>query len=442
MYSSIFLLLECIVIIYIWIKHKNDFPSMSLLFLWITPFLALLSFINHNLDHDFMHPYFRMLPYILITFLLVASIKGSMLSRKTWQFWLSLISMIIYAIFSLIQVITAIYPIWSFITWLWNIPASIAFLIAGYEVDDTKLVKSNSYALWVIVGFISIGLLIRFYAIYSGSVEDLWFTRNMGSIYASGMLIFLTYGGIAWLQIKHSPKMVLMLIIFLMVSMIMAMSRSVTLPLSMMIILLLSEINRFKSAHLFKITFVILICIIASVFIITTYSENFVIAGMESGWENRMKGIDMGVANWLLSAAGRRVDEFSDIYNAVWNNHFVMGVGFGQFHYASGLVYSDAHNLFITECYENGVIATIFLYFVFIVALIYSTLNISSRRMFPIALSFIFCMILVHPAGITISSRASPSSYFTPYGLWIMLFLVGHLMRPKSLTGRKKYYLI
>ena len=429
MYSTISLIVVCLFIWFLWIKHRRSYIDLALYYLWITPFLALVSVINHNLDHDVMHPYFRMIPYILVTFFLLISFNSSLLRWKSRQFWCALLALSVYAFLSFLQFFNAIYPDWSVITWSWIVPGCILFFIAGYETSFNKLIRHH-YAAWVILGFISIGLFLRFYALFTGMVEDIWLTRNMGSIYANGILIVLTYGGIAWLQIRNSLKFIMLLIFFVLVSIVFSMSRSGLLPLLMVAVLLFSEFHRNKFYRIFAILFISAASLLLIGMIVTKYSDNAIINGLLSGWVNRLQGIDVSMYDWMTTAVQARVDEFQDIYKSAFEKHVLTGVGFGQYHFASGSLYSDAHNMFITECYENGVLATMFLYVVFCIAVVYACLRLFSRNMIPLGISFLLCMILVHTGGTTLSERANPAQYFTPYPIWALFFIIGNLMFP------------
>ena len=260
-----------------------------------------------------------------------------------------------------------------------------------------------------------------------GEVDDIWFTRNMGSIYASCLLIFTVYGGIVWLQVINSLKYVIILSLFVLLSLILSMSRSALIPLIMLFIFYLSitKCNRNLQMQYFIFYSFIFIILIAFYYFFTIPDSN---DDLISAWNNRFQGIGDSSLNWFISNYERRTSEFIHIYKTVFKDNLIVGVGFGQYFFASQTEYSDAHNMFITESFENGLLSTLFLYLPFVIGLIVSFRYLRNFKLMPISISYIFTMVLTHVGGLTLSERSNPSQYFTPYGAWMMFFILGFLI--------------
>jgi len=432
MYTIVTLIMFCLTIIVIWRRHHKSYVDLSLNYLWITPFLALLSLIDHNLDHDKISPYIRILPYILIMFTMGVSVRSSLLLRKSRSFWSGFSCLVVYAFLSWLQIFYAIRPDWAIVTWFWVVPGYILFFIAGYETPLSKLTQSKN-ALWVILGFTSIGIFLRFYAIYIGRVDaaGFWYTRGYGSIYASGIVIIATYGGMAWLQIRDLSKYKFLFILLCLLTPFTSMSRSSIVILFMFIALLFfpDDIHKFCLSYKNMLLGVLAsgILFLCVLFFIDTP----LIVAITSSWENRFQGLATSFFDWGIRSMQVRFEEFGDIYQKVFEDYLFKGEGIGQYYFSSNTGYSDAHNLFFTECYENGVLATLFLYALFFIGTFYACLGMFRPKMAPLSVSFLVCMLIVHTGGNTLIEKGF-AQYITPYAGWVFFFIIGRLISQRA----------
>jgi hypothetical protein len=434
MFTILSIYIFFVVLWVLWHIKGRKFSTLAFDYLMVAPFLAVPSLINHNLDHDLNHPYIRMIPLLLLVLMLAPWFRLSLPKNQGKAFKLALLCLAGYSLISLLQTIVSDDPLWSFITWAWTVPGFILFFAAGYSISYEKIEKSR-YPLWVIVGFVLIGLFLRFYGMRIGRTEDFWLTRNYGSVFASGIILISLYGGMAWINARHSRSRILVFYFFSFLTLFASMSRSAFLILVMILSLFrtlsLSEIRQ----HIKKIAIVLVPMILFGI-VITRSTGSFNLAGFIQGWQTRIPKASVIV--WAQEALQVRQDEFADIRGSIWNDHFFLGAGFGRFYQQSRTGYQDAHNLFFTEAYENGLIAAVFLYGFFVICLFSAGRTLFDKKYFPIAISIFFFFIIVHTGGYVLSERSSPTAYFSAYCGWCFCFLAGTLFqnRKASLSAK------
>jgi hypothetical protein len=122
-----------------------------------------------------------------------------------------------------------------------------------------------------------------------------------------------------------------------------------------------------------------------------------------------------------------RNDEFADDWRHVWMNNMLLGDGFGHYHLVSATGFSNPHNLFLNEWFENGLVTTVILYGFLACGLTGSVLLVLSteRKYWPLAFCLPTFLAIAHTTGAVLSSRNFAGAYFTTSEGWMLCYLVG-----------------
>jgi len=417
-------------ILYAWSRKKTSFPDLARTYLWITPFVPLVSLINHNIDHDRFGPFFRFLPFYFMTGLLLTSLHLSVEVGYRWRFTKEFLFLGLYALLSLLGIFWAADPVWGLITWSWAIPGCVLFLIAGHSTSPQDIATSRVWA-YTVLGFLGVNLALVAYGMLTGRATDLFFTRNFGSCFASNaVLIFLTlYSGFAWLRVRSSFVLMFLFFCFSALSILISISRT-SVAVVLVYVSFLATLP-LRQAHRLVVSLLIAgacLCLVVQSFSRVSgfnLSEQLIM-----NWGARLGGESLG-ANFEHAMSHR-----SHIFQAEWRhvreaNPFI-GVGFGNFHATSHGGFRDGHNLLLTEVYENGLFATVFLYALFSCGVLATAGKVLqfSRDEWPMGFCLWAFLFVSHTTGAVLSSRGS-DSYFTPVYGWALCFLIGFLTRAR-----------
>ena len=99
-----------------------------------------------------------------------------------------------------------------------------------------------------------------------------------------------------------------------------------------------------------------------------------------------------------------------------------------------GTEYTDAHDLLVTEAFENSLLAALFLVLAFSLPRVIRALFIAELR--PIAASILGFLFLGQVTGGMLAFRTE-GHYYTAYTGWTLFYLVGFLSAQLRLRGQR-----
>lgn len=424
-YAAIILFVACLSLVWLW-QHPS-FPRLTLHYLSWAPFLPLVALIDHNLYNDVMSPQMRMIPsYVLLGFLLVTWLMHMERGQKI-RIGIGELFLIGYSAITLVSVPFSSDPYWSLFTWSWNVPGYLIYYSAGRLITDLDLSKNRSivYAFWAFIA-INLGLIVVAFII--GRVTSIFSIRNLGSIYASNAFLtfVMLYGGISWFQVQNWPSpWRLALVVPTIIAILMTQSRTaVLILLSYLPLLLLLSGGVRRMAR----RFVFACLIVAIVWIIGAYAADLS-SQLWENWYGRFWGWGSIQATLPYVILGRS-EVIKDALEHLQGS-YTAGLGYGTFYANTSLGYTDAHNLFVTQLFENGIVATFFLYIFFLWASIYVIKSLVKRERMFLAVPIIGFLLVAHTVG-AVLAEIGPKSYMTPFYGWMLFFLIGRLVSGNS----------
>jgi hypothetical protein len=402
---------------FLWVRFHGSFPVLALKYLCVAPFLPLIGVFNHNIDHDRFEAPVMLFPVYLLLGLLCLSLLEWSRALKHLRLGSAEMFLGLYALLTLLQIPLSTNPIWSLSTWTWSVPGYFLFLIAGRvtSVDDLSSTRGPFFA---VLGFIGVNLGLIAFGLRTGRAETLFLTRNFGSFYAStAMLLFLSlFAGIAWLGVARSRVWRMVFLLVSAVAMVFSLSRTALLVLPEYASFLINRARRQRRGRLTVALFTVA-AVLVGYFLLNRSGLGTELA---LTWDQRFSG--WRVWESFLDAQAARSEEFADYHRRAFSETLVLGWGFGTFRFFSN--YGDAHNLFITEALENGLLAAVVLLLSFSIPRAAAALRDKSLR--PIGASVLTFIAIALMTGGMLSNR-SPGQYYSALPGWALFFLIGCL---------------
>jgi hypothetical protein len=271
-----------------------------------------------------------------------------------------------------------------------------------------------------VVAFIAIQVSLITFGLLTGKATDLVQTRNFGSVWAGNtMLAFLIlFGGLAWLAIRGSSALVYAFLAASLVGMVLSLSRSALMVIAAYLAFLTVPMSAKRGRIL-----------VAAAIAFGTLGVAFVLLRQRLDLDTQLLG------NWLVrfqggdvvgaigAASAGRQDEFAGFAEALFRTNVFFGTGFGTF--KSFSIYSDAHNLLLTEAFENSVVSACFVLLAF--GLPRAAIAVLSPRLRSIGVSILGFFVLAEITGGMLSYR-SWDNYYAVYPGWTLFFMVGLLI--------------
>jgi hypothetical protein len=284
------------------------------------------------------------------------------------------------------------------------------------------------------LGFAGISVALIATGLVTGRADDLFHTRNFGSIYASnGVLLFLTvFVGFCWATVRTSVFWSFTIFLASVLCMLLSLSRTAVLTLAVYALVAFTDSRRyFKRA------------VLASLLVLVTLGAGLVLTGKRldldvqlfDAWSYRFYAGDFGGA--YHSARELRDTKFCYFHDEIWRDLPWHGQGYGTFRHFSD--YSDAHNLLVTEAFENSLLAALFLVLACSFPTLIRALFVAELR--PVALSALGFILLAQITGGMLAFRAE-GSYYTAYPGWTLFYLVGFLSEQLRLRAHRARVLV
>jgi len=354
--------------------------------------------------------------------LLVWRVRGAAVRLGSAELFL-----LIYAGLCAAQVPGSPNPLWSLWAWSWSVPGYLLFLMAG-RATSYELFYADKLPVWAFLGFTGISLALVATGLVTGRVDQLFHTRNLGSIYAStAMLMFVAlFVGPCWRLVRHSLAWSFTFLLVSTVCMVVSLSRTAIGALAMYAATMFTgswaQIRRGA---------------LASVFVLASLAGAFLLVQerldldyqLLDAWSERWRGGDYSQA--YGDARYWRESKFAPFRRQIWHTEPWRGHGFGVFRYFSE--YTDAHDLLVTEAFENSLLATLFLVLSYSLPIVIRALFIAELR--GLALSVLGFIVLGQLTGAMLSYRAE-GCYYTPYPGWVLFYLVGFISGQLRLRGQ------
>jgi uncharacterized membrane protein YqjE len=402
---------------FLYLRHHASFPVLARAYLWIAPFLPLVGLLNHNIDRDrFSAPVMLFPMYVLIVLLACSLIEWSRALRflrpGTAETFLGL-----YALMTILQVPFSIDPLWSLSAWTWSVPGYGLFLLAGRFTTRETLADTRGPFI-AIAGFIGVNMSLIAYGLLTGRADSLFLTRNFGSFYAStAMLLFLSlFAGLAWYGIAYSRLHRSLFFLGSLLALAFSFSRTALMMLPLYAVFVRDRSRRALAGR----ARVALLTLLGAVAAYWALSQSEMATELARTWDQRFSGWQLWES--FTDASRVRSEEFSVYRERIRNETLLVGWGFGTFRYFSQ--YADAHNLFVTEAFENGLLAAVVLLLSFSIPLAVWALRDRARR--PLAASILTFLLIAHLTGGMLSNRA-PGQYYSALPGWALFFLIGCL---------------
>lgn len=409
-----------------WSQKKSRFPELAQRYLCLMPFVPLISLINHNIDHERFGMSFRLAPFFLMSVLLAYSFGMHRSISASYRGGKEFLFLACYAVLSLFSAFFATDITWALISWGWTVPGCLVFLVAGQmsRIDD---LARNREMVYTVLAFLSINLALVAYGLLTGRASDVFHTRNFGSAFASNsVLLFLTvYSGFGWVHARKSFVWMFLFIGFSAFSMLISISRtSVGVALiyaSFMVTLRFHEFRRLAVSIAVATCFLWIALIAFEKVSGLQFTDQLVV-----NWQNRLGSGSL--QRTFEAAMSHRAHIFDEEWRHVADQGPFVGEGFGNFQATTSGGFRDGHNLLLTESYENGWMATGFLYAFLIAGIGHAIRKLSSgsRDEWPIPFCLLGFMFIAHTTGAVMSSRGF-DSYYTPVSGWGICFLIGLL---------------
>ncbi len=433
MATQLLVLLLIGALVVVWMKNYKSFPRLARKLLCMSPFLPLASLLNHNLDHDRWGTATRILPMYVALLLLLLSLlvwraRGAALRWGGAEFFV-----LLYIGFSAAQVPGSLDPAWALCAWSWSVPGYLLFLMAGRATGSEEF-RRDRWPAWTLLGFAGISVALIVTGLVTGRADDLFHTRNFGSIYAStALLLFLTvFAGLGWVAVRRSVPWSFAILLVSALCMLVSLSRTAALTLAVYLLVVLTDSRRYLKR-----------AVLASILVLVTLGAGLVLTGKRldldvqlfDAWSYRFYDGDFSGA--YNSARELRDTKFSYFHDEIWRDLPWHAQGYGTFRHFSD--YTDAHNLLVTEAFENSLLAALFLVLACSFPTLIRALFVSELR--PIALSALGFILLAQVTGGMLAFRAE-GSYYTAYPGWTLFYLVGFLSGQLRLRPHRARLLI
>lgn len=413
----------------VWMRDYKSFPILARTFLCIAPFLPVVSLLNHNVDNDKWGNSTRVLPMyfalvLLLLSLLIWRARGAALRIGSAE-----VFVLLYIVFCAVQIPGSVDRIWALCAWSWSVPGYLLFLIAG-RATTSKEFSRDKLPVWTLLGFTGISLALIVIGLLTGRADILFHTRNFGSIYAStAMLMFLVqFVCMCWPVVRNSMRWSFVLLLGSFVCMGRSLSRTAIAAVAVYLVVVLTGTRTQLPRAVLVVALVSVTLVTALVFVrerLDLDAQLFVV------WSDRWYGGDYASA--YGTARDLRESKFSGFRREVWRDMPWHGQGFGTFRHFSE--YTDAHDLLVTEAFENSFLAALFL------VLAYSIPQVIKALFYPdlraVAVSILGFIALGQVTGGMLSYRAE-GHYYTAYPGWTLFYLVGFLsgqLRLRSQAG-------
>ncbi len=399
----------------------------------MAPFLPLVSLLNHNLDQDRWGAATRVLPMYVTLILLLLSLLVWRARGGALRWGSAEIFVLLYIGFSAAQIPGSLDPAWAFSAWSWSVPGYLLFLMAGRATGSEEF-RRDRWPAWTLLGFAGISVALIVTGLATGRADDLFHTRNFGSIYASNaLLLFLTvFAGLAWVAVRRSVRWSFAILLVSALCMLLSLSRTAALTLAVYLLVVFTGRRQdLKRAAL------------ASILVLTTLGLGLALAQKRLAlniqlfevWSDRFYGGDFSGA--YNSARELRDTKFSYFHDEIWRDLPWHGQGYGTFRHFSD--YTDAHNMLVTEAFENSLLAALFLVLAYSFPTLIRALFVTDLR--PVALSALGFVLLGQVTGGMLAFRAE-GAYYTAYPGWTMFYLVGFLSGQLRLRPHRARVLI
>ena len=410
----------------VWLRDYRSFPVLARKFLCIAPFLPVVSLLNHNVDHDQWGATARVLPmYVALGLLglcfLIWKARGAALRWGSEE-----IFVLLYIGFCAVQIPGSPDPAWSLGAWSWSAPGYLLFLMAG-RATARKEFFGDKFPVFALLGFtgVSLGLIVT--GLATGRADDLFNTRNFGSIYASNaMLLFLAlFVSLCWPLVRSSVAWSFTILLVSVVCLLASLSRS---AIAVVPVYMVAAFPRSRAQWKRAALAITLVCATLAAGLYFAAQRFDLNAQLFDAWSARW--YDGDYAGAYRGARELRDTKFSYFHDEVWRDAPWHGQGYGTFRHFSE--YTDAHNLLVTEAFENSLLAALFLVLAFSLPKVLRALFVADLR--PIAASILGFLFLGQVTGGMLAFRAE-GHYYTAYTGWTLFYLVGFLseqLRPRS----------
>ncbi len=406
-------------LVVVWVRNYRCFPRLARKLLCIAPFLPMVSLLNHNLDNDRWGAATRVAPIHVLLLLLLLSLllwRARGAAELRWggaEFCIGL-----YIVFCATQIPGSVDAAWAVSSWSWSVPGYLLFLMAGRATSSEEFSRDR-WPAWTLVGFVGISLALIATGLATGRAEDLFHTRNFGSIYASNaLLLFLTaFVSLAWVTVRTSLRWSFTILLVSVLGMLLSLSRSATLTLAVfLVVVFLGSRKDLKRATL------------AGALVLATLGAGLAVVEKRfdlnvqlfDAWSDRFYGGDYSGA--YNAARELRDSKFTYFHQQIWREMPWHGRGYGTFRHFSD--YTDAHNLLVTEAFENSLLAALFLALAYSLPNLIRALFVAELR--PVAASALGVILFGQITGGMLAFRAE-GAYYTAYPGWTLFYLIGYI---------------
>jgi len=417
----------------VWMRNYQSFPRLARKLLCIAPFLPLVSLLNHNLDHDHWGTATRVVPMYVALILLLLSLLVWRARGAALRWGSAELFVLLYIGFCAAQIPGSLDPAWTLCSWSWSVPGYLLFLMAGRATSSEEFYRDR-WPVWTLLGFAGISVALIMTGLLTGRADDLFHTRNFGSIYASNaLLLFLTvFVSLCWVTVRTSVPWSFTILLVSALCMLLSLSRTATLTLAVYLLVAFTGAQRYLKR-----------AVLASILVLATLGAGLVLAGKRldldvqllEAWSDRFYGGDYSGA--YSAARELRDTKFSYFHDRVWRDVPWHGQGYGTFRHFSD--YTDAHNLLITEAFENSLLAALLLVLAYSLPKLIRALFVAELR--PVALSALGFILLGQITGGMLAFRAE-GAYYTAYPGWTVFYLVGFLSGQLRLRSHRAGVLI
>ncbi len=403
-------------LIVLWVRDYRSFPSLARKFLYLGPFLPLVSLLNHNVDNDRWGDATRVTTIyvtlgLLLLSLLVWRARGARLRLGAAEVFL-----LLYAGLCLLQIPGSKASSWALWSWSWSVPGYLLFLMAGRASSREEFYRDKLPA-WAFFCFAGISLGLVAFGLLTGRADQLFHTRNFGSIYAStAMLMYVTLiAGVCWRLVRESASWTLVFLLVTCVCLVLSLSRTASGVLGVYLAMMFTSGWIYFRRALTAMLLISAILLGAFLMVRDRYNLDYQLL---AAWSERFRAGDYGQA--YGEARTLRENKFAGFRQELWRVEPWHGAGFGTFRLFSD--YTDAHDLLVTEAFENSLLAAGFLALAFsIPSVVRALLNPDLRG---IAISMLGFIALGQLTGAMLSYRAA-GAYYSPYLGWMLFYLVG-----------------
>ncbi len=406
MATPLFNLFVIALLLLLWLRDHRSFPRLARKFLYIGPFLPLASLLNHNVDHDHWGDGLRVAAiYVALTLLLLSLLVWQASTRKL-RLGAAGHFLILYAVLSAAQIPGSKDAGWALWSWSWSVPGYVLFLVAGRASSPEEFYQ-DKLPLWAFFGFTGVSLALVAIGLLTGRVDQLFHTRNLGSIYAStAMLMYVTLAaGVCWALARQSRILIFLLLLTTCVCLVLSLSRTASGVMAIYLAVMFTSGWTYVRRSLAAL--VLISAILLGGFFVVRDRFNLDYQLLDA-WSERFRGGDYAQA--YGDARALRESKFANFRRRLWRIGPWHGEGFGTFRLFSD--YTDAHDLLVTEAFENSLLAAGFL------VLAYSLQAVSRALFHPdlrgIAFSLLGFVALGQLTGAMLSYRAE-GAYYSPY---------------------------